>query len=130
MMGNNQPKTEKAPLAFIMAADTNFHNHLPQQFPAGGNGPRDKFEGNKEVRTAVALQSANLQSAYFIQGLRAVGLGVGPMGGFDADAVTREFLRDGEQAILVIIAGVPADTDSHHPRGPRMDDADVFRIAD
>lgn len=130
MMGSNQAKTEKAPLAFIMAADTNFHNNLPQQFPAGGNGPRDMYENNKETRTAVALQSANLQAAYFILGLRAVGLDVGPMGGFDADAVTQEFLRDGEQAIMVIIAGVPADTDSHHPRGPRMDDADVFRIAD
>lgn len=88
------------------------------------------YENNEEARTAVALQSANLQAAYFILGLRAVGLGVGPMGGFDANAVTKEFLRDGEQAIMVIIAGVPAGTDSYHPRGPRMDDADVFRVAD
>ena len=44
---------------------------------------------------ALATNSAWLQTAYFILGVRAAGLAAGPMGGFDRAGVDGEFFADG-----------------------------------
>ena len=41
----------------------------------------------------------------FILGVRAAGLAAGPMTGFDADAVTREFFPDGKHVISTFADG-------------------------
>ena len=65
---------------------------------------------------------------YFILGVRAAGLAAGPMGGFDADAVSREFFPDGRhRAMLVVNIGHPAP-DAYRPRQPRLDYEDVVTV--
>jgi len=60
---------------------------------------------------------------------RAHGLATGPMAGFDADAVTAEFLPGGrERALLVVNLGHPGEN-PWHPRLPRLDEAEVVRWA-
>jgi 3-hydroxypropanoate dehydrogenase len=126
MSGNNQARTAAAPLVAILAADYDFHDELHRIFPVFP-GARDAFEADESVRRDSALLSAGLQIGYFIIGVRAAGLAAGPMGGFDAAAVSEEFFPDGRhQALLVINIGQPAP-EAYRPRQPRLDYEDVVR---
>ncbi|WP_034270661.1 malonic semialdehyde reductase [Haloechinothrix halophila] len=101
LMEGNRPKTESAPLTVILAADTEFHEHLPRLFPHAP-GAKDLFEAD-EFRHQNAHLNATLQIAYFILGVRAAGLAAGPMTGFDNAGVDAEFFRDGTTKSLVVI---------------------------
>lgn len=118
MSGNNQGRTEAAPLVALLAADVDFHDELPRVFPAVPN-LRDNF-GDEDARAAMAHTNAVLQAGYFIVGVRAAGLAAGPMAGFDADAVSREFFPDGRHRVfLVVNLGHPVEG-SYRPRQPRL----------
>ncbi|MEV4511735.1 malonic semialdehyde reductase [Dactylosporangium sp. NPDC049525] len=109
MIDNNRAKTLAAPLTAILAADTEFHRHLPTQFPVFPQA-KDVLFGDPTVREESALLNATLQIAYFIIGVRALGLAAGPMSGFDSAAVTKEFFPDGTaRALVVVNLGRPAD---------------------
>ena len=120
MAEGNKPKTEAAPLVAVLAADNEFHEELPKVFPHFP-AAKDMFAANEEMRARSAELNATLQIAYFILAVRAAGLAAGPMTGFDADAVTREFFPDGEhRALAVVNIGKPG-TDAWFPRSPRLD---------
>jgi len=119
MGGHNKPKTSTAPLVAILAADDDFHDELRNVFPVFP-GARDMF-ADEEMRRSSATMNATLQIAYFILGVRAAGLSAGPMTGFDADAVTREFFPDGKhRALAVVNIGRPGDG-AWFERLPRLD---------
>lgn len=108
MVENNQAKTRSAPLTAILAADIDFHEHLPTQFPVFPQ-LKDVFFADEAVREESARLNAALQIGYFIVGIRAAGLAAGPMSGFDADAVSKEFFPDGRSRALVVVnMGRPA----------------------
>ncbi len=92
----NLDKTMAAPVVAIVAHDLNFHEKLPQVFP---HKPETKngFDGeaNAAKRLTFAFRNGTLTGAYLIMAIRAVGLGAGPMSGFDNAAVDREFFPDG-----------------------------------
>lgn len=118
MSGNNQGRTQAAPLVAILAADVDFHDELPRVFPVMPN-LRDNF-GDEDARAAMAHTNAVLQAGYFILGVRAAGLAAGPMAGFDAEAVSREFFPDGRHRVFMVVnLGHPAE-DSYRPRQPRL----------
>jgi 3-hydroxypropanoate dehydrogenase len=120
MGGNNKAKTSTAPLVAILAADTDFHDELGKVFPHF-EGARDLFAGNDEMREATATLNGTLQVAYFILGVRAAGLAAGPMTGFDADGVDREFFPDGAHRTLAVVnIGRPAEG-AWMDRLPRLD---------
>ena len=120
MGGNNKAKTSTAPLVAVLAADTDFHDELGKVFPHF-EGARDLFAGNDEMREGSATLNATLQVAYFILGVRAAGLAAGPMTGFDADGVDREFFPDGaHRTIAVVNIGRPAEG-AWMDRLPRLD---------
>ncbi|MFE0026959.1 malonic semialdehyde reductase [Amycolatopsis sp. NPDC059021] len=97
----NRAKTEAAPLTVVLAADVDFHENLPQLFP--------HFPGAKDVfseepgRVEVAKLNTALQIGYFIIGVRAAGLAAGPMTGFDAEGVDKEFFADRPWKSLVVV---------------------------
>ena len=123
MAGGNRARTEAAPLVAVLAADHDFHDDFHKTFPAFP-GARDVFS-DESARIASAHLSAGLQVGYFILAVRAAGLAAGPMGGFDAEAVSREFFPDGRhQALLVVNIGQPA-AEAFRPRQPRLDFSDV-----
>lgn len=125
MWDNNQDKTRRAPLTAILAADNNFHDELPTQFPVFPHA-RDAFFSDERVRHESASLNATLQIAYFIIGVRAAGLAAGPMSGFDADGVSKEFFPDGEhRALCVVNIGRPGQN-AWFPRLPRLDHDQVF----
>lgn len=80
------------------------------------------------VRERSAALNAALQAAYFVVGVRAAGLAAGPMTGFDAEGVRKEFLDDDHTPLMIVNIGRPA-ADASHPRGPRLSYDDVVTTA-
>lgn len=120
MAEGNRTKTESAPLVAILAADTDFHENLPKLFPPFP-GARDMFAEDEENRERNATLNASLQVAYFILGVRAAGLAAGPMTGFDAVGVDKEFFPEGKQKSLVVVnIGKPGEA-AWFDRLPRLD---------
>jgi 3-hydroxypropanoate dehydrogenase len=115
----NKAKTQSAPLTAILAYDPEFHEHLPTVFPHFP-GAQDLFKG-KPHRYDTAKLNALLQVGYFILGVRAAGLAAGPMTGFDAEGIDREFFADsGYKTLVVVNIGKPGEN-AWFPRNPRLD---------
>lgn len=125
MSDNNQEKTRNAPLTMILAADIDFHEHLPSQFPVFPQA-KEVFFSEEFARTSSATFNAALQVAYFILGIRAAGLAAGPMSGFDADGVNKEFFPDGRHRTLCVVnIGTPGQN-AWFGRLPRLPHDQVF----
>ncbi|HEX4250015.1 MAG TPA: malonic semialdehyde reductase [Pseudonocardia sp.] len=126
MLGANGPKTGSAPVVAILAADLGFHEHIPTVFPIRPE-MKDSFEANPAGREQHARFNATLQAGYFLLGVRAAGLSAGPMSGFDAEGVDREFFPDGRlKSILVVNIGHPGEG-AFFDRLPRLDYEQVVR---
>jgi 3-hydroxypropanoate dehydrogenase len=119
MAAGNRPKTASAPLTVILSADNEFHEELPQLFPHF-TGAKDIFDGSREAREESAALNATLQAGYFILGIRAAGLAAGPMTGYDAAGVQKEFLDDDHTPLMIINIGKPGE-DAWFARSPRLD---------
>ena len=128
MADGNRDKTAQAPLVAILAADTDFHEHMPRIFPVF-EGARDMFAGDDAAREQVARFNATLQAAYFFLGVRAAGLAAGPMNGFDPAGVDEEFFADTTLKSLVVVnIGKPAEN-AWFDRLPRLAYDEVVREA-
>lgn len=123
MSGNNKAKTGSAPLVAILAADVDFHDEFHRTFPAFP-GAKDVF-ADESARSETATFNSALQVGYFIIGVRAAGLAAGPMTGFDAEGVSRDFFPDGRHRALAVINLGQATEGSYRPRQPRLDYDDV-----
>ncbi|MFF2074457.1 malonic semialdehyde reductase [Kitasatospora sp. NPDC058162] len=116
----NKAKTAAAPLVAVLAADNEFHEELPTQFPAFPQA-KDVFFSERAVREQSAKLNGALQAAYFIIGVRAAGLAAGPMTGYDAEGINKEFFGDGEHSVLAVVnIGKPGE-DAWYPRSPRLE---------
>ncbi|WP_030055342.1 MULTISPECIES: malonic semialdehyde reductase [Streptomyces] len=116
----NKAKTAAAPLVAVLAADHEFHEELPTQFPHFPQA-KDVFFSERPVREQSATLNGALQAAYFIIGVRAAGLAAGPMTGFDAEGINKEFFADGDHSVLAVInIGKPGE-DAWFPRSPRLE---------
>ncbi|MEV4414168.1 malonic semialdehyde reductase [Catellatospora sp. NPDC049609] len=119
MAEGNQAKTAAAPLVAVLAADTNFHDKFDRTFPHAP-GVRDWFTGDDAARAETARFNGALQVGYFILGVRAAGLAAGPMTGFDAAGVEKEFFTDGEHRVLAVVnIGKPGEN-AWFDRNPRL----------
>ncbi|HEU5028766.1 MAG TPA: malonic semialdehyde reductase [Spirillospora sp.] len=125
MAEGNRAKTASAPLTLIVAADEDFHEHLPVTFPHK-EGAREALH-DSPGRPAMARFNASIQLGYLILGIRAAGLAAGPMAGFDAAAVEKEFLGGNQRAIAVVNAGRPGP-DAWFPRNPRLDFEQAVKV--
>ncbi|MEU4474309.1 malonic semialdehyde reductase [Micromonospora sp. NPDC023888] len=125
LSSNNRAKTASAPLVAVLAADVDFHERLPELYPHRPQA-RDWLT-DRATRVEQARFSATLQIGYLLVGVRAAGLAAGPMAGFDAAGVTREFFPDGRhEALLVMNVGRPGPG-SWAERLPRLSTEDVVR---
>jgi 3-hydroxypropanoate dehydrogenase len=119
MSPGNQQKTATAPMTVILAADTEFHEHLPTVFPHAKDA-KNNF-ADPAQRESFALSQAWLQAGYFILGVRAAGLAAGPMAGFDRSAVDAEFFAELPwKSFCVVNIGKPGP-DAWFERNPRHD---------
>jgi 3-hydroxypropanoate dehydrogenase len=120
MSEGNRPKTSTAPLVAVLAVDNEFHEELPTQLPQFPQA-KDAIFAERPVREASAALNGALQAGYFIIGVRAAGLAAGPMTGFDAEGINKEFFADGEHSVLAVVnIGRPGEN-AWRPRNPRLD---------
>ena len=127
LMGGNVDKTLAAPVTAIIAYDTEFHEHLPTQFPAMP-GARDMFHGNAAFIESTAVRNSSLQGAYLILAARALGLDSGAMSGFDQAAVDAAFFPDGKWKSNFLVNLGYGDASGNWPRGPRLPFETMARI--
>jgi 3-hydroxypropanoate dehydrogenase len=119
LMPGNQDKTRAAPVTLIVAADMQFHNHMPTQFPANP-GAGDMFKSDPQLNEVTALRNGTLQGAYLMLAARMLGLDCGAMSGFDNAAVDTEFFPDGRYRANFLVNIGYGDPSGNHPRGPRL----------
>lgn len=123
----NARKIASAPVAAVVGMDMEFYEKLPHLYPAAD--ARSWFAGNDEAIKETALRNSSLQGAYLIVAARALGLGVGPMSGFDNAAVDKAFFSGTSiRSNFIATLGHP-DPATYRPRGPRMSFADANSIA-
>lgn len=89
----NREQTRGAPVTAILAYDLHFYEKLGSLYPHQPQA-KDWFTHSPSATRDAALRNASLQSGYFIMAARALGLDCGPMGGFDADALSCRFFPD------------------------------------
>lgn len=119
MAEGNRPKTATAPLVAILAQDNEFHEELPALLPYFPQA-KDVFFSERSVRESSATVNGALQAAYFIIGVRAAGLAAGPMTGYDAAGINKEFFADGEHSVLAVVnIGKPGEN-PWFDRAPRL----------
>lgn len=120
MSEGNAPKTAAAPAVAVLAADLDFHEHVPRLLPFRPE-LKDYFAADEELRERQARFNSALQAAYFIIAIRAAGLAAGPMGGFDGPGIDAEFFAGRPwKSILVVNIGRPG-IDPWLDRLPRLD---------
>ncbi|WP_327180561.1 malonic semialdehyde reductase [Streptomyces sp. NBC_01334] len=124
MAEGNRPKTAAAPLSAVLSTDNEFHARLPRLFPHAPQ-VKDVLYADRAGRERSALLNGALQAAYFIVGVRAAGLAAGPMSGFDAAGVRKEFLDDDHTPLMVVNIGRPGPG-AWRPRLPRLDIDEVI----
>jgi 3-hydroxypropanoate dehydrogenase len=123
MAEGNRAKTAAAPAVAVLATDRDFHQLIPRTFP---NRSQLKETFADETRRHQAARfNATLQDGYFILAVRAAGLAAGPMLGYDADGIDREFF-DGTslRSVLVVNIGHPGDN-PWFDRLPRLPPGEV-----
>ncbi len=120
----NVDKVMTAPVVALVAFDQRFFEHLPKTFPHNPNAS-SYFSSNEQLAQATAFRNGSLQAAYLIIALRAVGLDVGPMSGFDHALVDREFFSHSSFRINLICGIGHGDPAKVFGRSPRFELQDV-----
>ena len=126
LIAGNLEKTMAAPAVAIIAYDLKFYEHLPRLYPA--TDARSWFLGNEALIEETAFRNGTLQGAYLLLALRAVGLDVGPMSGFDKKMVDAEFFPEGTVRSNFLVNIGYGDPAKLYPRGPRFSFDEIARI--
>lgn len=117
-LDSNKAKVTQAPMAVIIGMDLDFHEQLPELYPHAD--ARSWFADDAALRRTSAMRNSSLQGGYFIMAARAVGLDVGPMSGFDNDAVDAAFFADMPTVRSNFIATIGyGDPKRLYPQPPR-----------
>ncbi len=117
MSEGNRAKTLAAPVTAIIGYDLEFYEKLPKLFPHAD--ARSWFAGKPHAEET-AFRNSSLQGAYFIIAARALGLDTGPMSGFDAAGVNKEFFPDGKIKVNFICNLGYGDPEGVMGRSPRF----------
>ncbi|MFN7165238.1 MAG: malonic semialdehyde reductase [Hyphomonas sp.] len=129
MSEGNREKTRVAPWTVIIAHDLAFQEKIPKLFPHAP-GAKDWFNNNRDE---TAFRNGTLQGAYLMIAARAIGLDCGPMSGFDAAGVNREFFESDEgelkhwRANFICNLGY-GDKTKLFDRSPRLEFDEACRI--
>ncbi|MFC3050308.1 malonic semialdehyde reductase [Kordiimonas pumila] len=122
----NVNKVMTAPVTAIIANDTAFADYLPKLFPH--NPDVKSWFADPAVAEDTITRNATLQGAYLILAARSMGLGCGPMSGFDKAGVDKEFFAGTTlKSNFICSIGYGSD-EGLHPRGPRLDFTEAAKI--
>lgn len=124
LASSNRRKSLEAPVVAIMAHDLEFWRLLPRLFPH--TDAAAWFRDDPALCRETALRNGTLQAAWYMLALRALGLDVGPMSGFDAAAVDRIFFAGTTIETNFILNIGYGDPEDLRPRLPRLDFAEIL----
>ncbi len=122
----NVEKTMTAPVTAIVGYDLGFPDLLPKLFPHVD--ARAWFAGDEALIADTARRNGSLQGAYLILALRAVGLDVGPMSGFDRTKVDAAFFTGTQVRTNFLLNIGYGDTAKLFPRSPRLAFEEIARF--
>jgi len=126
----NRTKVETSPLVLVVASDRDYHE-FSDVTAAGVEGLRERLAGRPDARAINSHDNTWLQMGYLIVGLRAAGLAVRPMGGFDHEGLTRDLLAGTAwhaEALLAVGYPEPHGNDGTGPRQGRPDWDQAARV--
>ena len=126
LIPGNVEQTMTAPVTAVVAHDVEFHELLPRLYPF--TDARSWFTGKAELIRETAFRNGSLQGAYLIMAARSLGLDCGPMSGFDAEAVDREFLAGTSWRSNFLCNLGYGDPGVLHPRAPRLEFEEACRV--
>ncbi len=127
LAGPNVEKMETAPVTAILAYDTAFYDHFGKLHPHKAE-VADKFRNNAAKAEESAFRNSSIQGAFFIIGLRALGLDAGPMSGFDNAKVDEEFFKGTSLKSNFLCNIGYADEAGLFQRLPRFDFDDICEV--
>lgn len=105
-MEANAKRIREAPVSVVIGMDGEFYKNLPELFPPAD--VQGLFSGNAELAQMTAFRNSTLQGGYLILAARALGLGVGPMSGFNNAAVDGAFFAGTSvKSNFIATLGVP-----------------------
>lgn len=126
----NQERAGDAPVLAVFCADHAFERNIERIFP--GAPAVAAMYGNESFRDRVADSQAWMQAGYWIVGVRAVGLDILPMMGFDTNGMDamlgprQEALFSGSRLRSIMVAAIGhAAADAYPPRPPRLERHEV-----
>jgi 3-hydroxypropanoate dehydrogenase len=126
LLPQNVEKTMTAPVTAIVGYDLGFPDLLPKLFPHVD--ARAWYAGNDALIADTAYRNSSIQGGYLILALRAVGLDVGPMSGFDPATVNAAFF-DGTRIRTNFLLNIGyGDTAKLFPRNPRLAFEEIARF--
>jgi 3-hydroxypropanoate dehydrogenase len=123
----NAAKVMSAPVTAIIGMEMVFYEQLPRLFPHAD--AKSWFAGNQPLIDATALRNSSLQGGYFIVAARALGLGCGPMSGFDAAKVNEAFFAGTTVKANFVCTLGEGDPAKLFPRSPRLSFEEVCSFA-
>ena len=127
MAPSNAPKVQQAPVTAVIGMDMAFYEKLPQLFPHAD--AKSWFVGNQPMIDATAFRNSSLQGAYLIMAARALGLGCGPMSGFDAAKVDAAFWAGTTVKTNFVCSLGHGDPAKVFARSPRLAFDEACRLA-
>jgi nitroreductase len=114
----NREKSRLAPVVAIFAHDVEFWQHLDRLHPHVDAAAW--FRHDAALARETALRNGTLQAAYFMGALRAVGVDIGPLSGFDAAAVQEAYFAGTSFEVNFICNIGYGDSADPKPRLPRL----------
>jgi 3-hydroxypropanoate dehydrogenase len=115
----NVDKVRSAPVVAIVGQDLAFVEQLAVLF-AHKTDARSYYDGKPDVVASTALRNSSLQGGYLILAARLLGLDCGPMSGFDAARVDREFWAGSTVRTNFLCALGHGDRTALRERPPRL----------
>jgi len=122
----NVEKTKSAPVTAIIGTDFAFYDKLPRLFPHAD--AKSWFVGKKEFADTTAFRNSSIQGGYFILAARALGLGCGPMSGFDHDKIDAAFWSGTTVKTNFLCSIGHGDPSKLFPRSPRLTFEEACRL--
>ena len=123
----NAAKVKSAPVTAIIGMDMVFYEKLPKLFPHAD--AKAWFVGNQPMIDVTAFRNSSLQGGYFIVAARALGLGCGPMSGFDNAKVDAAFFAGTAVKSNFVCCLGQGDPAKVFPRSPRLAFEEVCSFA-
>lgn len=127
MSEGNKAKVEQAPVTAIIGMDMAFYEQLPKLFPHAD--AKSWFVGNEAMIKATAFRNSSLQAGYLMLAARALGLGCGPMSGFDAAKLDAEFWAGSTVKTNLVCSLGHGDPAKLYPRSPRLAFEEACQLA-